>query len=370
MGEQGKESSRYNEMIELWMWFDLDGDGEDEYIQVILVNRQTPPVKVAEAKEVFNFTPVQPPYVRLPHGVEANEFIATGVVEPLEAYQVENNTFRNAYIDNTNLNLNMMSKRRANIPPESIMFSPNNSIQVLEMDDLEFITPPPLNIDVDRRYRMTERDIENTSGIAAWKRGIAELGTNTAFEASLIEGAANAKAELPLMITSMYALPRLAYLDLCCIDRFSSAVVEYRITDEPPTFFTSTPEQRDGISKIPFDFICTGFTRFSNKNIKVQQLLGLTREVLASPNPQVQSLVNVYEHLKQIYMLLFPQEWNMLLIKPNQMEQMNQRLLQLLQGMGGVVGGGTPEMAEANSESDVLRNTMRNVRPPVDYGGG
>lgn len=361
IADQSKEMSKFNEMIELWFWWDIDGDGTDEYCQMILLNRKYPPVKFTHTV----YKHLQPPYVRLPHTQDVNRFIAKGIIEPCEPYQIEWNVYRNLFIDNANLSLNQMSKRRSNILPDQIVFSPGHSIEVMEQDDIEFFAPPPLGVDSDRRYKMTERDFEETSGIAGWKMGVDRLGAQTLGESYMIQEASNARATLPIMITSKYALPRLSHLDLENIKQFSSADIEIRITDRPPQFLTSTPEQRSGFGS--YDFKYAGYTQFSSKALRIQQLLNFTREILG--NPALMQTVQPYQLVKRISQLLFPEDWDALLVHPEAQNAMSNLLGAA--GGGGVGGGGMLDRPEASNMQDILKNLSREARPEeVQYAGG
>ena len=134
-----------------------------------------------------------------------NEFYGIGEIEHINLLQQEANSLRNQVMDNNNLIINSMWKRRrsSGVNPRSMVSRPGGIIDVSQMDDIEPLVQTPLPAYVFSLQEVIHTDIQQTTGVSDYQAGVnsqtAAGGVNqTATGISLIQEAGNMRFRLKL----------------------------------------------------------------------------------------------------------------------------------------------------------------------------
>lgn len=137
-GEISTVSSSDIELIEVWGYWDLDGDGKDEPCQIVIANRQ---VVVRAVPNPFDHQEI--PLVKVNFCKVPLEWYGIGLVEPVLSLQNETNLVRRQRLDNVNILINQMYKVLAtdtSIDVDKVASSPSGVVLVDAMENLQPIT--------------------------------------------------------------------------------------------------------------------------------------------------------------------------------------------------------------------------------------
>jgi len=137
-GEISTVKSKDIELVEVWGYWDLDGDGKDEPCQVVIANRQ---VVVRAVPNPFDHQEI--PLVKVNFCKVPLEWYGIGLVEPILSLQNETNMVRRQRLDNVNLLINQMYKvlsTDTSIDIDKLQSSPSGVVLV---DDMNNVQPLP-----------------------------------------------------------------------------------------------------------------------------------------------------------------------------------------------------------------------------------
>ena len=132
-GEVASRTPTDIELLEWWMKYDLDGDGIDEEVQIIIANRT---VLVRAIANPFHHQ--KRPLIKVNFCKVPSEWYGIGLIEPVMSLINQLITVRRQRLDNVTLILNRMWKVRstADINPTKLVATPNGVILVDNMDDV------------------------------------------------------------------------------------------------------------------------------------------------------------------------------------------------------------------------------------------
>lgn len=136
-GEISTVSSRDIELIEVWGYWDLDGDGKDEPCQIVIANRQ---VVVRAVPNPFDHQEI--PLVKVNFCKVPLEWYGIGLVEPVLSLQNEANLVRRQRLDNVNILINQMYKvlsTDTSIDVDKVASNPSGVVLVDAMENLQRI---------------------------------------------------------------------------------------------------------------------------------------------------------------------------------------------------------------------------------------
>jgi hypothetical protein len=137
-GEISTVKSKDIELVEVWGYWDLDGDGKEEPCQIVIANRQ---VVVRAVPNPFDHQEV--PLVKVNFCKVPLEWYGIGLVEPILSLQNETNLVRRQRLDNVNLLINQMYKvlsTDTSIDIDKLQSSPSGVVLV---DDMNNVQPLP-----------------------------------------------------------------------------------------------------------------------------------------------------------------------------------------------------------------------------------
>lgn len=141
-GEISSVSSKDIELIEVWGYWDLDGDGKDEPCQVVIANRQ---VVVRAVPNPFDHQEI--PLVKVNFCKVPLEWYGIGLVEPVLSLQNEANLVRRQRLDNVNILINQMYKvlsTDTSIDVDKVASNPSGVVLVDAMENLQPIVRPEI----------------------------------------------------------------------------------------------------------------------------------------------------------------------------------------------------------------------------------
>lgn len=160
-GEISTVTSKDIELIEVWGYWDLDGDGKDEPCQVVIANRQ---VVVRAVPNPFDHQEV--PLVKVNFCKVPLEWYGIGLVEPVLSLQNETNLVRRQRLDNVNLLINQMYKALAtdtSIDVDKITASPSGVVLVDAMENLQPIERKDVTSSAYQDAAMIQQDMFNAT---------------------------------------------------------------------------------------------------------------------------------------------------------------------------------------------------------------
>jgi hypothetical protein len=175
-GEISTVKSKDIELIEVWGYWDLDGDGKDEPCQVIIANRQ---VVVRAVANPFDHQEV--PLVKVNFCKVPLEWYGIGLIEPVLSLQNEANLIRRQRLDNVNLLINQMYKVLAtdtSIDIEKVVSSPSGVVLVDDMNNLQPITRGDVANSAYTDAQAVQQDIFNATVPASLTGNIDDMQAN------------------------------------------------------------------------------------------------------------------------------------------------------------------------------------------------
>lgn len=160
-GEISTVKSKDIELVEVWGYWDLDGDGKDEPCQVVIANRQ---VVVRAVPNPFDHQEV--PLVKVNFCKVPLEWYGIGLVEPVLSLQNETNLVRRQRLDNVNLLINQMYKvlsTDTSIDIDKLASSPSGVVLVDDMNNVQPLTRGDVTNTAYQDAQIIQQDIFNAT---------------------------------------------------------------------------------------------------------------------------------------------------------------------------------------------------------------
>lgn len=148
------------ELITFWGSYDLDGDGIEEEVQIVLANRQI--LFVARSNPFYH---QKRPVIRTVFFPIPLEWYGMGLVEPVINNVHELWTLRRQRLDNINLVLNRMWQvnSMADVDLDTLVSSPNGIIITDMMDGVKSLETPDVTGSAYNEATIVQSDIENAT---------------------------------------------------------------------------------------------------------------------------------------------------------------------------------------------------------------
>jgi hypothetical protein len=175
-GEISTVSSNDIELIEVWGYWDLDGDGKDEPCQVVIANRM---VVVRAVPNPFDHQEI--PLVKVNFCKVPFEWFGIGLVEPVLTLQNETNLVRRQRLDNVNILINQMYKVLAtdtSIDVDKVAASPSGVILVDAMENLQAIDRKDVTTSAYQDAQAIQQDMFNATVPASLTGNIDDMQGN------------------------------------------------------------------------------------------------------------------------------------------------------------------------------------------------
>ena len=175
-GEISTVKSRDIELIEVWGYWDLDGDGKSEPCQIVIANRQ---VVVRAVPNPFDHQEV--PLVKVNFCKVPLEWFGIGLIEPVLSLQNEANLVRRQRLDNVNLLINQMYKvlsTDTSIDIEKVSSQPSGVVLVDDMNNLQPIQRGDVSGSAYQDVQAIEQDIFNATVPAQLTGSIDDMQQN------------------------------------------------------------------------------------------------------------------------------------------------------------------------------------------------
>lgn len=175
-GEISTVKSRDIELIEVWGYWDLDGDGKAEPCQIVIANRQ---IVVRAVPNPFDHQEV--PLVKVNFCKVPLEWFGIGLIEPVLSLQNEANLVRRQRLDNVNLLINQMYKvlsTDTSIDIEKVASQPSGVVLVDDMNNLQPIQRGDVSGSAYQDVQAIEQDIFNATVPAQLTGNIDDMQQN------------------------------------------------------------------------------------------------------------------------------------------------------------------------------------------------
>lgn len=177
-GEISSVSSKDIELIEVWGYWDLDGDGKSEPCQIVIANRQ---VVVRAVPNPFDHQEI--PLVKVNFCKVPFEWYGIGLVEPVLSLQNETNLVRRQRLDNVNILINQMYKVLAtdtSIDVDKVTASPSGVVLVDDMNNLQAIDRKDVTTSAYQDAQAIQQDMFNATVPASLTGNIDDMQGNKA----------------------------------------------------------------------------------------------------------------------------------------------------------------------------------------------
>ncbi len=175
-GEISTVSPKDIELIEVWGYWDLDGDGKAEPCQIVIANRQ---VVVRAVPNPFDHQEI--PLVKVNFCKVPFEWFGIGLVEPVLTLQNETNLVRRQRLDNVNILINQMYKVLAtdtSIDVDKVTASPSGVILVDDMNNLQAIDRKDVTTSAYQDAQAIQQDMFNATVPASLTGNIDDMQGN------------------------------------------------------------------------------------------------------------------------------------------------------------------------------------------------
>lgn len=175
-GEISTVSPKDIELIEVWGYWDLDGDGKSEPCQVVIANRQ---IVVRAVPNPFDHQEI--PLVKVNFCKVPFEWYGIGLVEPVLTLQNETNLVRRQRLDNVNILINQMYKVLAtdtSIDVDKVSASPSGVILVDDMNNLQSIERKDVTTNAYADAQAIQQDMFNATVPATLTGNIDDMQGN------------------------------------------------------------------------------------------------------------------------------------------------------------------------------------------------
>lgn len=165
---------------------------EDRNIEILEYWEDNRVITVADRSVILREAPnpfdhMKKPFVNLIFVPVPFEFYGIGVIEPLEGLQMELNTKRNQRLDNVNLIINRMwlLQRGALDDLRQLHSRPGGVIVVNDINGIQSLPSPDVTSSSYQEEEKIKLDIQNTSGVSDYIRGVVNYTKQTATEVSI-----------------------------------------------------------------------------------------------------------------------------------------------------------------------------------------
>jgi len=148
------------EVITYWGYYDLDGDGIKEKVQIVIGNRN---ILFVARQNPFHHQ--QCPVIRCVFFPVPLEWYGLGLVEPVISNVHELWTLRRQRLDNINLVINRMWKVNslADVDLDTLISTPNGIVLTDQMDGVEALVTPDVTGNAYTEAAIVQTDIENAT---------------------------------------------------------------------------------------------------------------------------------------------------------------------------------------------------------------
>lgn len=175
-GEISTVKSKDIELIEVWGYWDLDGDGKSEPCQIVIANRQ---VVVRAVPNPFDHQEI--PLVKVNFCKVPLEWYGIGLVEPVLSLQNETNLVRRQRLDNVNLLINQMYKvlsTDTSIDIDKLASSPSGVVLVDDMNNVQPLTRGDVTNTAYQDAQIIQNDMFNATVPASLTGNIDDMQGN------------------------------------------------------------------------------------------------------------------------------------------------------------------------------------------------
>jgi hypothetical protein len=175
-GEITTVSPKDIELIEVWGYWDLDGDDKPEPCQIVIANRQ---VVVRAVPNPFDHQEI--PLVKVNFCKVPFEWYGIGLVEPVLSLQNETNLVRRQRLDNVNILINQMYKvlsTDTSIDVDKVASSPSGVILVDAMENLQPIPRTDVTANAYQDAQAIQQDMFNATVPASLTGNIDDMQGN------------------------------------------------------------------------------------------------------------------------------------------------------------------------------------------------
>jgi hypothetical protein len=175
-GEISTVSPKDIELIEVWGYWDLDGDDKPEPCQIVIANRQ---IVVRAVPNPFDHQEI--PLVKVNFCKVPFEWYGIGLVEPVLSLQNETNLVRRQRLDNVNILINQMYKvlsTDTSIDVDKVASSPSGVILVDAMENLQPIPRTDVTASAYQDAQAIQQDMFNATVPASLSGNIDDMQGN------------------------------------------------------------------------------------------------------------------------------------------------------------------------------------------------
>lgn len=285
------------------------------------------------------------------------EFYALSGVEIISDLQHELNSQHNQVMDNVNMLINRMWKRRrgADIDDNQLVSRPNGVVDLDNMDDLQPLITGDMVNSAFITLQSNENQIESTLGTPPLVRGSAG-GERTATEAMAKNTNASIRFDVKMLLLENMGVKRLAKIMDMNNQQFIS---EQRLVNmsegDSVQWRMVNPDEICG----EFDYrpAGTAVDPAANKEVRREQLTNMMTFLMQTQNPYI-DLYELTREWIQSFDIRNPQKF----LIPQEVIQQQQMLQQMM--MQGMAGGGPPGAGPQvpNMPQAAVSNQMQGVR--------
>lgn len=245
--------------------------------------------KVVLRDEKNPFYHGQKPFVNIVFVPVPFEFYGIGVVEPIEGLQHEINTKRNQRLDNVNLILNRMwlIQRGAIDDLRQLRSRPGGVIIVNDMNGIQPLPAPDVTSSSYMEEDKIKMDIQNTTGVSDYIRGVMSSERQTATEVQIKSEQSASRFEFNFRLMAEMGLKRIARMVIQLDQQFIRKERVIRILgDQGPVFNRVTPEQIVG----NFDLIPSVDPSGIHEAEKKKQIMSVYSALAGNPSVNARAL--------------------------------------------------------------------------------
>jgi hypothetical protein len=189
------------------------------------------------------------PFVQMVFVPVPFEFYGIGVIEPIEGLQMELNTKRNQRLDNVNMVINRMwlLQRGAMDDLRQLYSRPGGVIVVNDINGLQPLPSPDVTSSSYNEEEKIKSDIQNTSGISDYIRGMISSDKQTATEVRIKSEQGANRFDFNFKLMAEMGLKRIASLVIQLNQQFVESDRTIRIIGEKGADFRKiTPAEIQG----------------------------------------------------------------------------------------------------------------------------
>ncbi len=233
------------------------------------------------------------------------EFYGIGVIEPIEGLQHELNTKRNQRLDNVNLILNRMwlVQRGTLDDYRQLQSRPGGVIVVNDINGIHPLPSPDVTSSSYMEEEKIKRDIQNTTGVTEYIRGVMPIEKQTATEVRIKSEQSSTRFDFNFKLMTEMGIKRIARFILQLDQQFITRERSIRIAGRKGVEFKRvSPEDIMG----NFDLIPNIDPERVRQTLRREELLRLysilARDPHINPKPLLEEILKAFDvkNIKEI----------------------------------------------------------------------